>query len=118
MDKKLKKRLESLMEGYDTYLFNPANASEINLKEAGEIIQKEIYNSAKEDRPGIIIFDGWTHVVLRTDLGTICMGKNSLNIVPSSKDERGMFIYSPQDGLGDYQNSIYIEGKKGGDQDV
>lgn len=109
--KKLEKRLASLIEGYNTYFFNPANASEINLKEAGEIIQKEIYNSTKEDKAGLIIFDGWVHVILRTCLGTICMGKNTLNIIPSTNNKRGMFIYSPQDGFGDYQNSIYIESK-------
>ncbi|MBL7100326.1 MAG: hypothetical protein ISS23_00035 [Nanoarchaeota archaeon] len=109
----LEKRLTSLIEERcDTYFFNPRNASKIDLNKAGKIMQEEIFNSAEEDKAGILVFDGLTNVIFRTDLGTICMGKDTLNILSSEKNFRGIFIYSPQDGWGSsHQNSIYIEGK-------
>jgi len=102
MDKKFE--LALIERGYD-----PTNAREISLEDAGQLIKEKIFKSTRENPPGIILFDGSATAMVRAGLGHTILGRSSLAI-SGGEGHGGLYIQDLQDFFDGQRSSVYIEG--------
>lgn len=101
MDEKLELRL--IEQGY-----NPSEATEVTLEKAGEIMRDNFYGLPRvKELEGTLLFEGPSHVVVRTGLGNTILAQDYLGVSSGDGSKNSLYLSSSLSKCG--RPSIYLE---------